>query len=188
VSGYHLAPVANSFLFLQIIFRQFRVCYYGASSLDRGRVCNLQCFLVSSEQSFSGPCYVRLVTKFYYLNFDTPQSAGLGSRIYFPQEQNSPVINAGIEVSCFLLFLVSQWLQFSVGLHTWLRGGLHRKCSHRQFFYDCTIPPPLLCQTDAAESCLQGRFLATTGCLRCCGLEVSVLALELGLWTIMSQY
>jgi hypothetical protein len=33
-----------------------------------------------------------IMTIFYCLRFDTPQTGGLGSRIYNPQEQDGPII------------------------------------------------------------------------------------------------
>jgi hypothetical protein len=40
--------------YLLILFRQCRICYYGASSLMRGRVCNLQLLLGHARTVFLG--------------------------------------------------------------------------------------------------------------------------------------
>jgi hypothetical protein len=52
VSGTHLAPATNFSPVFLIIFRQLRVCWSGAHSLTRGRVCNLQCNDESSISSY----------------------------------------------------------------------------------------------------------------------------------------
>jgi hypothetical protein len=54
-----------------IVVWQLRVCWFGASSLTRGRVCRLQLLLVSPAQSFSGSSHVGLVAIFYCLIFET---------------------------------------------------------------------------------------------------------------------
>jgi hypothetical protein len=50
---------------------QLWVCWCGALSLTRGRVCRLQLLLVSPAQSLSGPSPVGLVTIFYCLRLET---------------------------------------------------------------------------------------------------------------------
>jgi hypothetical protein len=55
-----------------IIVRLLRVCWYGAPSLTRGRVCRLQLLLSSPAQSFSCSSPARLMTTFYCLRFETP--------------------------------------------------------------------------------------------------------------------
>jgi hypothetical protein len=52
--------------------RHLWVCWYGALSLTRGRVCLLQLLLSSPAQSFSGPSPAGLMTTFYCLRFETP--------------------------------------------------------------------------------------------------------------------
>jgi hypothetical protein len=54
-----------------IIVWQLRVCWFGAPSLTRERVCRLQLLLASPAQSFSGPSPVGLVAIFYCLRFET---------------------------------------------------------------------------------------------------------------------
>jgi hypothetical protein len=49
-----------------------RVCWCGAPSLTRGRVCQLQLLLAFEAQSFSGPNQVGLNSVFYCVNFETP--------------------------------------------------------------------------------------------------------------------
>jgi hypothetical protein len=54
-----------------IIVRQLRVCWCGALSLTKGRVCRLQLLWPSPAQPFSGPSPVWLATIFYCLRFET---------------------------------------------------------------------------------------------------------------------
>jgi hypothetical protein len=60
VSGTHLGQVTNFFFLLEIFFRQLRVCYFVASSLMRGRVCNLLLllFLASTVPRNSRPYFI----------------------------------------------------------------------------------------------------------------------------------
>jgi hypothetical protein len=46
VSGAHLGPATNSLFSLKFSLKQFRVCYFVAPSLTRGRICNLLLLLV----------------------------------------------------------------------------------------------------------------------------------------------
>jgi hypothetical protein len=66
------------FFFLEIFFRQLRVCYFVAPSLTRGRVCNLlyNCFWALPEQSHSGPSPGELTTIFYCLIWDPSNLEG----------------------------------------------------------------------------------------------------------------
>jgi hypothetical protein len=50
---------------------QLRVCWCGALSLTRERVCRLQFLLAPPAQSFSGPSPVGVATIFYTLRLDT---------------------------------------------------------------------------------------------------------------------
>jgi hypothetical protein len=86
-------PIFFSF-FLEIAFRQLRVCYCGAPSLPRGRVCNLQLLLSLASAVFLGSEFRRTHGPFFYSYFRLPQSGGPGSHICFPQEQVNPVIPA----------------------------------------------------------------------------------------------
>jgi hypothetical protein len=52
LSGTHLGPATNFSILSLVIFRQLRVCWCGAPSLTRGRVCNLQCDDASSVSSY----------------------------------------------------------------------------------------------------------------------------------------
>jgi hypothetical protein len=56
------------------IVRQLRVCWNGAPSLTRGRVCLLQLLLSSPAQSFSGPSPAGLMTIFHCLRFENPST------------------------------------------------------------------------------------------------------------------
>jgi hypothetical protein len=50
------------------------------------------CCWSSETQSFSGPSPAGLMTIFYCLSFETPQTGGPVPRIYIPQKQGGPVI------------------------------------------------------------------------------------------------
>jgi hypothetical protein len=66
----HSSGTRDQFFFLlEISFRQFRVCYFVALSLTRGRVCNLpyNCFWALPEQSLLGRNPVELTAIFYCL-------------------------------------------------------------------------------------------------------------------------
>jgi hypothetical protein len=53
VSDHYLEIVTSFvFFFLEIVIRQLRVCYCGASSLAGGRVCNLQLLLCFGSAFF----------------------------------------------------------------------------------------------------------------------------------------
>jgi hypothetical protein len=54
-----------------ITVRQLRVCWCGALSLTRRRVCRYNCCWSSSAQAFSGPSPVGLATILYCLRFET---------------------------------------------------------------------------------------------------------------------
>jgi hypothetical protein len=64
------ASVSGAYDHIFITARQLRVCWCGALSLTRGRVCRLQLLLVLAT-AFSGPSPVGLATMFYYLRFET---------------------------------------------------------------------------------------------------------------------
>jgi hypothetical protein len=81
---------------LEIFFRQLQVWCCVPPSLMRGRACNLQLLLglaiaVPLESAFRGAH--NQVLFFGILRF--PQLRRPGSRVYFRQEQGSPVINPG---------------------------------------------------------------------------------------------
>jgi hypothetical protein len=61
------------FFLLEICFRQFRVCYFVAPSLTRGRICNLlyNCFWSLPEQSLLGRSPAEPTTIFYCLIWDS---------------------------------------------------------------------------------------------------------------------
>jgi hypothetical protein len=90
----HPSGTRDQLLFLlEIFFRQLRVCYFVATSLKRGRVCNLLLLLVlaSAVQLGSesrGTQDRILLSQFLRL----PQPGGPGPRIYVPQEQGGPDI------------------------------------------------------------------------------------------------
>jgi hypothetical protein len=78
------------FFLLEIFFRQLGVCYFVASSLTRGRVCNLPLLLVLLLGSESrGIRSNILLSQFLRL----PQPGGPGPRIYIPQEQGVPFLS-----------------------------------------------------------------------------------------------
>jgi hypothetical protein len=77
-----------------IIFRQFRVCWCGAPSLTRSRVCTFQFFSGIDSAAFlrsesHGTHEHSLLSLFFRL----PQPGELGSCIYLPQEQGSHSAN-----------------------------------------------------------------------------------------------
>jgi hypothetical protein len=85
------------FFLLEIFFRQFRVCYFVAPSLTRGRVCNLlyNCFWALPEQSLLGSKSRRTHGHILLSHLRLPQPGEPGPRIYIPQEQGGPVIPPG---------------------------------------------------------------------------------------------
>jgi hypothetical protein len=64
--------------------RDLRVCWYGAPSLTRGRVCLLQLLLSSPAQLFLGPSPAGLMTTLYCLRFDTPPTWRTRSLYFYP--------------------------------------------------------------------------------------------------------
>jgi hypothetical protein len=77
---------------MEIIFRQWGICYYGAPSLTRGRVCNLQLLLslvgsVFLESESRGAYYHILLYQFW----DSDNLKGQVPPIYFHQEKCGPV-------------------------------------------------------------------------------------------------
>jgi hypothetical protein len=85
----HLSGTRDQFFFLlEIFFRQLRVCYFVATSLMRGNICNLLLLLVLASAVLLGsesrgtedhillPQFLRL-----------PQPGGPGPHIYIPQER-----------------------------------------------------------------------------------------------------
>jgi hypothetical protein len=110
VSGGHLGPVTNFSFSLKFPSDSFRVCYFVAPSLTRGRVCNLlySCFWALPEQSLLGHGHILLS------HLILPQPGGPGPRIYIPQEQGGPVIAPGTGLPfCRLLRLAGQWWRYS---------------------------------------------------------------------------
>jgi hypothetical protein len=86
-----------------IIFRQLRVCWCGAASLTRSRVCSFQILLDIANAAFlrsesHGTHEHILLSLFLRL----PHPGGQGSCIYFPQEQGSPVIHPRIGLQWIL--------------------------------------------------------------------------------------
>jgi hypothetical protein len=71
-----LAPsgTRNQFFFLlEIIFRQWRVCYFVAPSLTRGRICNILLMLILNSAVCSGLSPMGFKTIFYCPNsWDSP--------------------------------------------------------------------------------------------------------------------
>jgi hypothetical protein len=98
ISGTHLGPVIKfSHSLFDYFFLQFRVCWCGAPSLARSRVCTFQFLPGIASAAFlrsesHGTQEHSLVSLFLRL----PQPGEPGSCIYFPQEQRSPTISSGI--------------------------------------------------------------------------------------------
>jgi hypothetical protein len=81
VSDHHLRPVPISlFLSLEMFFRQLLliVCYYGARSLTRGRVSNLQWLLGLASAVFLGTEFRGTVSNFPHARFQDQGSRALG--------------------------------------------------------------------------------------------------------------
>jgi hypothetical protein len=90
------------FFLLDIFFGWLRVCYFVASSLMRGRVCDLLLLLGLSitaplRSEFSGTQNHILFSQFFKL----PQSGGPGPLIYILQEQGGSVIPPSTTVEVF---------------------------------------------------------------------------------------
>jgi hypothetical protein len=78
------ASLSGSYDQIFITVRQLRVCWYGAPSLTRGRVCRLQSLLSSPVQSFSDPSPAGLMTTFYCLRFETAPTWRTRSLYLYP--------------------------------------------------------------------------------------------------------
>jgi hypothetical protein len=79
-----IKPPSGAYDQICITVRQLRVCWYGAPSLTRGRVCRLQLLLSSPAQSFSGPSPAGLKAIFYCLRFETPPTWRTRSMYLYP--------------------------------------------------------------------------------------------------------
>jgi hypothetical protein len=90
-----------------------RCCFCGASSLTRGRVCNLQC----------NHAMVRVAQNpkpYFTVSFETPpQPGGPGSCIYIPQEQGDPVIPPATGFPLPRLLRLAGLRRYSNHLPTW---------------------------------------------------------------------
>jgi hypothetical protein len=84
VSGANLGPVI--IFFLDIFFRQLRLCYFVAPSLSRGRGCNLllQLLLDLARAVTLGSKSRRTHGHMLLSHLRLPQPEGPGSRIYIP--------------------------------------------------------------------------------------------------------
>jgi hypothetical protein len=83
------------FYLLEIFFRQLWVCYFVASSLTRGRICNLLLLLVLASVAPLGSESRGTQDHILLSQFLKLQPGGPGPRIYIPQEQGGPVILPG---------------------------------------------------------------------------------------------
>jgi hypothetical protein len=77
-----------------ITVRQLRVCWCGALSLTRERVCRLHLLMVLASAVILG-CPAVFITIFYCLRFETPPTWRPGPCIYIPQEQDGLVVAPG---------------------------------------------------------------------------------------------
>jgi hypothetical protein len=96
------------FFLLEISFRQLRLCYFVASSLTRGRVCNLlvQLLLGLARAVILGSKSRRIHGHIVQSPPRLSQPGESGSRIYIPQEQGGSVIHPGAGFPfCRLLLL-----------------------------------------------------------------------------------
>jgi hypothetical protein len=135
VSGTHLGPATNFAPSLFNYFRHLWVCWCGAPSLTRSRVCSFQflpgiasaAFLTSESHGTHGNI---LLSLFFRLS----QPGGPGPCIYFPQEQGSPVIPPAIGSD-----LTKVKVKFKVVLRPTIsrsvrRGVRHPSGARDQFF------------------------------------------------------
>jgi hypothetical protein len=126
VSGAHLGPV---FFFLQISFRQLRVCYLVAPSLTRGRVCNLfvQLLLGLARAVTLGSKSRKTYSHILLSHLRLLQPGGPGSLIYIPQEQGGPVIPPGTGFPFYRLLRLAglRWME----LEFFLRPTVSRPVS-----------------------------------------------------------
>jgi hypothetical protein len=102
VSDTHLGPATNFPLLSLIIFRRLRVCWCGAPSLTRSRVCIFQLLLGIASAAFlryeSHETHEHILLSLF---LRLPQPEEPGSCTYFPQEHGSPVITPGIGLVCY---------------------------------------------------------------------------------------
>jgi hypothetical protein len=96
VSGTHLGPTTNFSFSLKFSLDCWRVCYFVAASLTRGRVCNLLLLLILANAVTLGS--ESRVTQDHILLFQflrLPQPGGPGPRINILQKQGGTVIPPG---------------------------------------------------------------------------------------------
>jgi hypothetical protein len=97
------------FFLLEIFFRQLWVCYFVASSLTRGLVCNLLLLLGLASADPLGSESPRTQDHILFSQFlRLPSPAGPGPCIYIPQEQGGPVIYPQVMGSLFIASYNSQ--------------------------------------------------------------------------------
>jgi hypothetical protein len=106
------------FFFLEISFRQLRLCCFVAPSLTRGRVCNLlvQLLLGLARAVTLGSKFRRTHGHILLPHLRLPQPGGPGSPIYIPKEQGGPVILPGASSWCSAC-LVKRRNNFTLPLH-----------------------------------------------------------------------
>jgi hypothetical protein len=109
----HPSGTRDQFFFLlEIFFRQLRIYYYIAPSLETGRVCNLlYCFWALPEQSLLGRSPAEPTAIFYCLIWDSPNLEGQVPVFISPQEQGGPVIPRALG-SLFVASYDSQGLRW----------------------------------------------------------------------------
>jgi hypothetical protein len=131
----HPSGTRDQFFFLlEIFFRQLRVCYFVASSLTRGWVCNLLLLLVLASavplgsESHGTQDHI-LLSQFLRL----PQPGGPGPYIYVLQEQGGPDIKVKVKVKAKVILQLK-----SVGQSILMSGthlGPATNFSHSLFDY-----------------------------------------------------
>jgi hypothetical protein len=87
VSGTRLGPATNSVPFSLIIFRRLRVCWCGAPSLMRGRVCSCQVFAGHRQRNLS--------QIYFTVSFETPPTWRAGFLYLFPPGTGWPSYTPG---------------------------------------------------------------------------------------------
>jgi hypothetical protein len=99
---------------LWLFFRQFRVCWCVAPSLRRSRVCTFQFLPVVASAAFlRSESHETIELSLLSVILRLAQPVELGSCIYFPQDQGSPVIPAGFEFKTLSVLYKTFYVKFT---------------------------------------------------------------------------
>jgi hypothetical protein len=106
----HPSGTRDQFFFLlEIPFRHLHVCYFVASSLTRGRVCNLlyNCFWALPEQWLLSRSTAELTAIFYCLIWDSPNLEGQVPVFISPRKRVAEILMlAWIYIAVYLLLII----------------------------------------------------------------------------------